>query len=566
MVRNSLDWRSAASAGQPRANTPHDPTSDKLHKGIPRAGDWELIGAVIAVRIIGGLVLAAGLWLLAWSLWSDRSRGRRRCPQCWYDMMGIAPAAAAANPAHPADAASSTAARFTCPECGRIAASERAMLRTRRKHWRGAVGVAVVVFGVCLVLVPEIRRTVLVSWLPRPVLIALMVGLETEPGALFAEAASRAQPKSAPACFGWSAWEVKWLVAHTGRLIASPRSARSPAALGDLRYIDYRPPSSDEPLYAIWMLSWLGTAASPAIPDLLNALDDQTLLLAATQTLATVGRGNDRVVRALAGNVEASSEPNHEELIEALEAVAITPDQLRQAEDSLRAALRVPIPKLQKACLITLSKRKDFFVDAEVFTAEVAFVAAFADAELAEFAYGVLGRLGEPGGRELARVIRSTDLRKAESALKVAAMYAVKTPEVSEAAAATLGSGTATSLRWRAVSTLSCIAKRDAALFSLLSAAAERDTAPEVRNAALWALRQTAPPDTALAAAVKGLADQDKSVRGAAIGVMVYLARDHADAAEGVAAARGHADPEVAEMARQTTATLEELAAIAGDR
>lgn len=44
----------------------------------------------------------------------DRAKGRRRCPKCWYSYEGLT-----------ADA--------KCPECGRIAKTERRLLRTRRK-------------------------------------------------------------------------------------------------------------------------------------------------------------------------------------------------------------------------------------------------------------------------------------------------------------------------------------------------------------------------------------------------------------------------------------------------
>src|SRR5262249_34831615 len=53
----------------------------------------------------------------------DRSRGRRRCPRCWYDMMGV--------PGR------------RCPECGREARAEARLYRTRRR-WR-LVSLALVV-------------------------------------------------------------------------------------------------------------------------------------------------------------------------------------------------------------------------------------------------------------------------------------------------------------------------------------------------------------------------------------------------------------------------------------
>ncbi len=53
------------------------------------------------------LASLAAIWLLS-ALFRDRSRGRLRCPRCWYDMAG---------------------AGLTCPECGKQARSERALRR-----------------------------------------------------------------------------------------------------------------------------------------------------------------------------------------------------------------------------------------------------------------------------------------------------------------------------------------------------------------------------------------------------------------------------------------------------
>jgi hypothetical protein len=55
------------------------------------------------------------LWLLlaAWSLFADRSRARRRCPKCFFSLEGLD--------------------TLRCPECGRTAASERHLHRTRRR-------------------------------------------------------------------------------------------------------------------------------------------------------------------------------------------------------------------------------------------------------------------------------------------------------------------------------------------------------------------------------------------------------------------------------------------------
>src|SRR5262245_53699143 len=75
---------------------------------------------------IGGGVLGAfGLWLFYWSMLRDRSRGRRRCPRCWYDMTG-------------APAFAEKPGTFTCSECGKTITRERRLHKTRRR-WRWAV-------------------------------------------------------------------------------------------------------------------------------------------------------------------------------------------------------------------------------------------------------------------------------------------------------------------------------------------------------------------------------------------------------------------------------------------
>ncbi|MHC5113432.1 MAG: hypothetical protein ACYTGP_03270 [Planctomycetota bacterium] len=63
----------------------------------------------------GGLGLL-GLMLLYRALFHDRSRGRERCPKCWYDLSGR-----------------DTAAQ--CPECGREIRARRSLHRTRRRWW-----------------------------------------------------------------------------------------------------------------------------------------------------------------------------------------------------------------------------------------------------------------------------------------------------------------------------------------------------------------------------------------------------------------------------------------------
>lgn len=67
----------------------------------------------------------AGLGALAviWAMCRDRSRGRTRCPKCWYDLAGLV------------TQKTPSPWPITCPECGKKIEHERQTRRTRR-HWR----------------------------------------------------------------------------------------------------------------------------------------------------------------------------------------------------------------------------------------------------------------------------------------------------------------------------------------------------------------------------------------------------------------------------------------------
>jgi hypothetical protein len=88
--------------------------------------DWFLETGIYLLGIV--LIPVIGLLLLCWGVRGDRSKGRSRCPQCWYDMRGSLP-------------------RLECPECGHDAEQRRQLYRTRRGRRRIAVGVVLVVLS-----------------------------------------------------------------------------------------------------------------------------------------------------------------------------------------------------------------------------------------------------------------------------------------------------------------------------------------------------------------------------------------------------------------------------------
>ena len=65
------------------------------------------------VWVVGAVVLAFCLGITWWGLFGDRSRGRRRCPRCWYDL--------------------SFSPGLVCAECGHLVNGERQLYRARRR-------------------------------------------------------------------------------------------------------------------------------------------------------------------------------------------------------------------------------------------------------------------------------------------------------------------------------------------------------------------------------------------------------------------------------------------------
>jgi hypothetical protein len=108
-------------------------------------------GWVAALWWAGVAVCAVGVLVVLLALFRDRSRGRRRCPRCWYDMSGVP--------------------GLACPECGRTAKGVQSLFRTRRRWRRGAVGLVVATFGVVISLAPGIWNEGSLSLVPTPVLI-----------------------------------------------------------------------------------------------------------------------------------------------------------------------------------------------------------------------------------------------------------------------------------------------------------------------------------------------------------------------------------------------------------
>jgi hypothetical protein len=100
------------------------------------------------------MLVAIGALLGCRALLGDRSRGRRRCPRCWYSMEG--------------------ATGLKCPECGREAKSERQLFRSRRR-WRWMlVAIPVLLAAPVVGVYPRAARNGWYSVLPLRMVVELL--------------------------------------------------------------------------------------------------------------------------------------------------------------------------------------------------------------------------------------------------------------------------------------------------------------------------------------------------------------------------------------------------------
>ncbi len=98
----------------------------------------------------GVLIALTGAAMAMRAVFRDRARDRRRCPRCWYEIGEVA--------------------SLCCPECGRKAASEAALRRTRRRWRRAALGVAIMLAGTSISAWPAVRGEHWSEFVPMRVL------------------------------------------------------------------------------------------------------------------------------------------------------------------------------------------------------------------------------------------------------------------------------------------------------------------------------------------------------------------------------------------------------------
>jgi hypothetical protein len=159
--------------------------------------DWLILLASLA----GVLLFGAAVW---WALYSDRARGRRRCPKCWFDM-------------------THTQGR-RCTECGYSGATEDDLRRTRRRPVVGFLAL----LG-CAILgargIDHIRVSGWGPYAPTPLLVRVM-----DAGtAGFREADQELRRRAASDAIDTATWD---------RILVGAADGSPGAAVGTAAWID----------------------------------------------------------------------------------------------------------------------------------------------------------------------------------------------------------------------------------------------------------------------------------------------------------------------------------------
>ncbi|MEZ6241887.1 MAG: hypothetical protein R3B57_02490 [Phycisphaerales bacterium] len=149
---------------------------------------------------VGTLLFACLLGAHGWL--GERSKGRKRCPRCWYEMEGVA--------------------GRRCPECGREVKDQRALYRPRRRRGQIAVACVIALAGITSTRIEPIVRhgwrgvfptTLLIAgyeWLPETLVVDDRVGSAPRPWCL--------EDRHATSQGMWR-WQEAWLEQRASRML-----------------------------------------------------------------------------------------------------------------------------------------------------------------------------------------------------------------------------------------------------------------------------------------------------------------------------------------------------------
>ncbi len=221
----------------------------------------------------------AAVFTLYRALFHDRSRGRRRCPRCWYDMAGIP--------------------TLQCPECGRHARRERSMFKTRRRWGRAAAGLLLAYLAYAAATAPRsVRAGGWSALVPTPLLLLAARFCDAQGDALYQSTASPMSMSSPPT----DLWDRLLLARACARVLSEPvPAAATPTA--PLSVIQYATLSQFQAMNILGQLGDASSAALPAILKMSRSSKASERRLGA-QALGNIDAKPERVITALAAAIK----------------------------------------------------------------------------------------------------------------------------------------------------------------------------------------------------------------------------------------------------------------------
>lgn len=118
-----------------------------------------MLGAIEWLSVGGYATMGVAAVVLVIAIVGDRSRGRRRCRNCWYDM------SAAARP--------TSVSPVICPECGTRTITDRQLSRSRRSWSCVSITVLALFLGWYSTVVALRRNAMGSPWIPTSLLVCL---------------------------------------------------------------------------------------------------------------------------------------------------------------------------------------------------------------------------------------------------------------------------------------------------------------------------------------------------------------------------------------------------------
>lgn len=271
--------------------------------------------------LVGGVLGALGLVVLARAVWGDRSKGRRRCPKCWYDMAG--------------------APSLVCPECGKDAGDEKRLLRTRRRKRWMAVGVLVMMMGAGAAVTPRVANRGTLGAVPTVVLAGVMVVYDTEDARLFSEVMWRGRR-------GELDGVSRWLVCRRALAILRAPDGGQVAWGGGVVSPNWSGQGVTVRELAASQLTRMGAGAASAVPGLVATLEDEADDERRLQLIGVLGSIPAREAKSVPLLCRlATSDPDEKIRSRAARALGALRDLPGVSMPALRRVCREDIPEVR---------------------------------------------------------------------------------------------------------------------------------------------------------------------------------------------------------------------------